>query len=58
MRYIHANGASFFFIVIYLHILRGIYFQSYRTPREFLWFSGVALFFLLMGTAFLGYLLP
>lgn len=58
MRYIHANGASLFFIVIYIHILRGVYFQSFRAPRQYLWFSGVALFILLMGTAFLGYLLP
>jgi len=57
IRYIHANGASLFFIVVYLHIFRGLYFGSYYvTPL--LWFSGIVIFFLMMGTAFIGYVLP
>ena len=58
LRYIHANGASFFFIVVYCHIFRGIYFGSYMYPRESLWCSGIAIFFLMMATAFMGYVLP
>ena len=58
IRYFHANGASFFFIVLYIHMFRGIYFKSYRSPRLLLWLSGVLLFLLTMGTAFLGYVLP
>jgi quinol-cytochrome oxidoreductase complex cytochrome b subunit len=58
IRYIHANGASMFFIVVYSHICRGLYYGSYIKPREFLWCSGVALLFLMMGTAFTGYVLP
>jgi ubiquinol-cytochrome c reductase cytochrome b subunit len=58
IRYIHANGASMFFIVVYLHICRGLYYGSYMKPRELLWCSGVAIFFLMMGTAFTGYVLP
>nr|CRH07160.1 Cytochrome b [Candidatus Magnetococcus massalia] len=58
LRYMHANGASFFFIVIYIHMLRGMYYGSHRAPREILWWFGVIIFFLLMGTAFLGYVLP
>lgn len=58
LRYSHANGASFFFIVVYLHIGRGLYFNSYMTPREMLWISGIILFFLMMATAFIGYVLP
>lgn len=57
-RYAHANGASFFFIVVYAHMFRGLYFQSYRYPRFGLWTTGVLIFLLLMGTAFLGYVLP
>lgn len=57
-RYAHANGASMFFIVIYAHIFRGLYYGSYMKPRQLLWCSGVALYFLLMGTAFTGYVLP
>lgn len=58
IRYIHANGASFFFAVIYIHILKGMYYGSYQYPRTIVWFSGVIIYILLMGAAFLGYVLP
>lgn len=58
LRYIHSNGASFFFIVVYFHIFRGLYYGSYMKPREILWCSGVILFVLMMATAFTGYVLP
>jgi quinol-cytochrome oxidoreductase complex cytochrome b subunit len=58
IRYVHANGASMFFIAIYCHIFRGLYFGSYMHPRQLLWCSGVLIFLLMMGTAFLGYVLP
>ena len=58
IRYMHANGASFFFIVVYVHIFRGLYYGSYITPREALWCSGVIIFILMMATAFMGYVLP
>jgi ubiquinol-cytochrome c reductase cytochrome b subunit len=58
LRYIHANGASFFFIIVYIHIFRGLYYGSYITPREYLWCSGVIIFILMMATAFMGYVLP
>lgn len=58
LRYFHSNGASMFFIVIYIHIGKGLYFGSYIYPREILWISGVFIFILLMGIAFLGYVLP
>jgi ubiquinol-cytochrome c reductase cytochrome b subunit len=58
IRYIHANGASMFFIVVYAHICRGLYYGSYMKPREYLWCSGVIIFLLMMGTAFTGYVLP
>jgi len=58
LRYAHANGASFFFIVIYLHIFRGFYFSSYKAPREMIWLLGVVIFLLMMATAFMGYVLP
>jgi len=58
LRYIHANGASIFFIVVYLHIFRNLYFSSFLYPRQHLWLSGVAIFFLMMATAFMGYVLP
>jgi ubiquinol-cytochrome c reductase cytochrome b subunit len=58
VRYIHANGASMFFIVTYFHIFRGLYFGSYIRPRAFLWCSGIIIFFLMMATAFMGYVLP
>ncbi len=58
LRYMHANGATFFFIFVYIHILRGMYYGSYRAPREILWWIGIVIFFMLMGTAFMGYVLP
>ena len=58
IRYMHANGASMFFIVVYSHIFRGLYFGSYMHPRQLLWCSGVLIFILMMGTAFMGYVLP
>jgi ubiquinol-cytochrome c reductase cytochrome b subunit len=58
IRYIHANGASFFFIVIYLHMFRGLLYGSYKQPRELLWVFGMFLFVALMAEAFMGYLLP
>jgi ubiquinol-cytochrome c reductase cytochrome b subunit len=58
IRYIHANGASMFFIVVYCHIFRGLYYGSYMQPRQLLWCSGVIIFILMMGTAFMGYVLP
>jgi quinol-cytochrome oxidoreductase complex cytochrome b subunit len=58
IRYTHANGASLFFIVIYAHIFRGLYYGSYIYPRAYLWATGVVIFLLMMATAFLGYVLP
>jgi quinol-cytochrome oxidoreductase complex cytochrome b subunit len=58
IRYLHANGGSMFFIVVYSHLFRGLYFGSYIHPREFLWCSGVIIFLLMMATAFIGYVLP
>ena len=58
MRYIHMNGASMFFIVVYIHIFRGLYYGSYKQPRELLWLLGIAIFVLMMATAFMGYTLP
>ena len=58
LRYIHANGASMFFIIVYTHMFRGLYFGSYLIPRSNLWYSGVVIFVLMMATGFLGYVLP
>ncbi|WP_375594393.1 cytochrome b/b6 [Algihabitans albus] len=58
LRYVHMNGAHFFFIVVYLHILRGLYYGSYKAPREILWMIGVVILLLMMATAFMGYVLP
>ena len=58
LRYMHANGASAFFVVIYCHIFRGFYFSSYKAPREMIWLIGVAIFLAMMATAFMGYVLP
>ena len=58
IRYIHMNGASFFCIVVYIHIFRGLYYGSYKTPRELLWILGVVILLLMMATAFMGYVLP
>ncbi|MBV8092713.1 MAG: cytochrome b N-terminal domain-containing protein [Acetobacteraceae bacterium] len=58
MRYVHMNGASMFFAVVYIHIFRGLYYGSYKYPRELLWMIGVVLLLLMMATAFMGYVLP
>ncbi|MEM9706287.1 MAG: cytochrome b N-terminal domain-containing protein [Pseudomonadota bacterium] len=58
MRYVHSNGASMFFIAVYLHMFRGLYYGSYKEPREVLWILGVVIFLLMMATAFMGYVLP
>jgi len=58
LRYIHANGASMFFIIVYLHMFRGLYYGSYFQPRANLWYSGIIIFFLMMATGFMGYVLP
>jgi quinol-cytochrome oxidoreductase complex cytochrome b subunit len=58
LRYAHSNGASFFFIIIFIHILKNIYYKSFYNPRVLLWLSGILLFFLIIATAFLGYVLP
>jgi ubiquinol-cytochrome c reductase cytochrome b/c1 subunit len=58
IRYVHANGASMFFIAVYIHIFRGLYYGSYKEPREILWILGVIIFLLMMATAFMGYVLP
>ena len=58
LRYLHMNGASFFFIVVYIHIFRGLYYGSYKAPREILWWLGLAIFLAMMATAFMGYVLP
>jgi len=58
IRYLHMNGASFFFIAVYVHIFRGMYYGSYKAPRELLWILGVIILLLMMATAFMGYVLP
>ena len=58
IRYMHANGASMFFVAVYIHMLRGLYYGSYKAPREILWILGVVIFLLMMATAFMGYVLP
>lgn len=58
IRYIHANGASFFFLAVYIHIFRGLYSGSYAKPRELTWIIGIVIFLLMMATAFMGYVLP
>lgn len=58
IRYIHMNGASMFFIVVYIHTFRGLYYGSYKKPRELLWMLGVLILLLMMATAFMGYVLP
>jgi ubiquinol-cytochrome c reductase cytochrome b/c1 subunit len=58
LRYLHSNGASMFFIAVYVHIFRGLYYGSYKAPREVLWILGVVIFLLMMATAFMGYVLP
>src|SRR5688572_12438305 len=58
IRYIHANAASMFFIAVYIHIFRGMYYGSYKAPREVLWMIGVLIYLVMMATAFMGYVLP
>ena len=58
MRYTHMNGASFFFIAVYIHIFRGLFYGSYKKPREMVWIFGVVIMLLMMATAFMGYALP
>ena len=58
LRYAHANGASMFFLAVYIHIFRGMYYGSYKEPRELLWILGVVIFMVMMATGFLGYVLP
>lgn len=58
IRYMHTNGAGLFFILVFLHIGKGIYYRSFYSPRKGLWNVGIIIFFLMMATAFLGYTLP
>ena len=58
LRYIHSVGASMFFLIVYIHISRGLYYGSYKSPREVLWWLGIIIFFLMIIAAFLGYTLP
>src|SRR6266436_6046841 len=58
VRYIHMVGASMFFVITYIHIFRGFYYGSYKSPRELLWIIGVVILLLMMATAFMGYVLP
>lgn len=58
IRYLHANGAGFFFIIVYLHIGRGLFYNSYTNEKKALWVSGVLIFLIMMATAFIGYVLP
>ncbi|WP_299684242.1 cytochrome b N-terminal domain-containing protein [uncultured Tateyamaria sp.] len=58
LRYIHMNGASLFFVAVYAHIFRGLYYGSYKAPREITWIIGMLIYLLMMGTAFMGYVLP
>ena len=58
LRYIHSVGASMFFLIVYIHISRGLYYGSYKSPREVLWWLGIVIFFLMIIAAFLGYTLP
>jgi ubiquinol-cytochrome c reductase cytochrome b/c1 subunit len=58
LRYLHANGASMFFLAVYVHMFRGMYYGSYKEPREVLWILGVIIYLLMMATGFMGYVLP
>jgi ubiquinol-cytochrome c reductase cytochrome b subunit len=58
IRYMHANGASMFFLAVYIHMFRGVYYGSYKAPRELIWIIGVLIYLLMMATAFFGYVLP
>jgi len=57
-RYLHANGASFFLLIVYIHMGRGLYYGSWFAPRTWVWITGMIIFLLMMGTAFIGYVLP
>jgi len=58
IRYAHANGASMFFLAVYIHIFRGLFYGSYKSPREMIWITGLIIYLLMMATAFMGYVLP
>lgn len=58
LRYLHMNGASLFFVAVYLHIFRTLYYGNYKEPREVTWIIGILMYLLMMGTAFMGYVLP
>ena len=58
LRYVHSNGSSMFFLAVYIHIFRGLYFGSYKAPREMIWITGLIIYLLMMATAFMGYVLP
>src|ERR1700752_3003878 len=58
LRYLHSNGASMFFLAVYIHMFRGMYYGSYKDPREVLWILGVIIYLLMMATGFMGYVLP
>lgn len=58
LRYLHANGASMFFVAVYIHMIRGLYYGSYKAPRELLWILGCVIYLLMMATGFMGYVLP
>ena len=58
IRYIHANGASMFFLAVYIHILRSLFYGSYKSPREIIWIIGIIIYLLMMAAAFMGYVLP
>ena len=58
IRYAHANGASMFFLAVYIHIFRALFYGSYKSPREMIWITGLIIYLLMMATAFMGYVLP
>jgi len=58
IRYAHANGASMFFLAVYIHIFRGLFYGSYKSPRDMIWITGLIIYLLMMATAFMGYVLP
>ena len=58
IRYIHANGASMFFLAVYIHIFRSLFYGSYKSPREIIWILGIIIYLLMMAAAFMGYVLP
>ena len=58
LRYLHMNGASLFFLAVYIHMFRGLYYGSYKAPREITWIIGMLIYLLMMGTGFMGYVLP